>query len=78
MGGSDVVTCLLIIIIVLFDEYRSQHDAVTTGITLLFVVYVVGGTLGHFASSIVLGQLGPPGCNVAAHIYCERTLHNVI
>ena len=78
IGGSDVVTCLLIIIIVLFLEYRSQHDAVTTGDTLLFAVRVAGGTLGHFAFSSVHGQLGPPGCNVVAIIYGKHTLHNVI
>ena len=43
---------------------------------LLFVSLV--GHWGHFAFSSVHGQLGPPGCNVAAIIYGKHTLHNVI
>ena len=51
MGGSDVVTCLWIHFFILFIEYGSQHDAVTTGIPCCLLSASLVGTLGLFAFS---------------------------
>ena len=78
MGGSDVVTCLWSYFFVDILEYRSQHDAINTGIISLSAVDVVGGKHWDILHPLIVLTIGPTRLQCSSHIYSLSALSNVI